>query len=112
MAYVVPCQLDRTHYSMQVVLDGLTYTMEFRWNTRDAAWFLDLATEDGTPVASGVRVVVGFPLCARVTGANRLPGVLIARDTSGRGIGPGLADLGDRVKLLYFTRDELLEALP
>lgn len=103
---IIPCRPDLPHYDMQVVLDGVTYTLEFRWNTRESVWKMDLKTEDETPILSSVKVVVNFPLCARVASANRLPGKLVAFDTTNLQINPGFEDLGDRVTLLYLTETE------
>lgn len=106
----IPCRPDLSHYDMQCVLDNVTYTLEFRWNTRAGAWYLDLRAEDGTPIYTSLKVVVGFPLGARCASDDRLPGRLIAFDTTNRDANPGITDLGDRVKLLYYPAAELADA--
>jgi hypothetical protein len=107
MPVIIPCRADLRWYDMQVVLDDVTYTLEFRWNTRDGAWFFDLLTEDDEPLLLSVKVVVNFPLCARLNDARRPSGYFIANDTMNLNHDPGEADLGDRVRLLYFTSAEI-----
>jgi hypothetical protein len=95
------------YFDMQTLLDGVTYTLQFRWNVRCSAWFLDVLDEAGqTVVMAGLKLVADWPLAAYRTGA-RLPGALVFVDTSGNGQDPGLTDLGIRVLMLYFSAAEL-----
>jgi len=87
--------------SLSVDLDGVTYRLGFRWNARASAWFMSLATEDETPIASGIKVVADWPLLRGVRGGLRPPGELLAVDTSGQQTDPGRDDLGRRVELVY-----------
>jgi hypothetical protein len=99
----LPTDPELTHFDLQVVLDGATYTLEFYWNDRDSGWFMDVRTEDGTPIRTSIRVTVGLPLAARARGVKGMPpGALLAVDTSGEGRDPGLGELGSRVQLEYF----------
>ncbi len=95
---------DDEDYEYQIRLDGVYLTLTFRWNDRTEAWYLDIATEDGEPIASGRKIVIGASLFQRGVrdSDDRLPlGRLWAKDTSGAGVRPGRNDLGTRVKLYY-----------
>lgn len=98
----LPFDSSSTHYDFKVTLDGAIYTFEVRWNTREQAWYLDLKTEDEEPIAAGAKVVANYPLFSRCRDARRPPGAFLVFDTSGRGEDPGIADLGERVQVLYF----------
>lgn len=95
------------HFDLQVPLDGVTYTFEFCWNTRESGWFMSILTEGGDPIISGVRVVVDFPLARRCADPRRPPGVLLAIDTTGKRLDPDLDGFGPRVVLMYITSAEL-----
>lgn len=103
----IPVFSDSTYYDLQVVLDGVTYTLEFRWNDRASGWFLNILNADADEIIqAGIRVVVDFPL--NLYRADRTPpGLLYARDTSGTRTDPGLKDLGDRVQFFYFEKADL-----
>lgn len=107
MPVEIPVRSDVLHYEQQIQLDGVTYTLRFRHNSREDAWYMSLYTEDGTALAIGVKIVVDFPLAARLTDSRRPSGRFVAVDTSGVQRDPGELDLGDRVKLYYFQEDEL-----
>lgn len=112
MAVIIPCRPDLTWYDMQVVLEDVTYTLEFRWNARELCWYMDLKAEDDDPIVTSVKVVVDFPLCNRVNDPRRPSGYFLANDTVNLvGRDPGITDLGDRVRLLYLTLDEILAEL-
>lgn len=99
-------------------LDGVNYTLQFRWNERgmrllsdgteeEGSWFITVLDEPGQEVILGdVKLVVDWPLW-RVRADRTPPGFLIAFDTSGEGIDPGLDDLGVRVVIDYITADEI-----
>lgn len=112
MPVVIPLRSDLPHFDLQVVLSDTVYTLEFKWNQREGAWYMDVRTEDGEPIVSGVKVVVDFPLARRSQDPRRPAGALVAIDTTERQRDPRwdaelqVGDLGDRVQLLYFEPDE------
>ena len=91
-----------------VQLGGVNYSLTTRWNDRASAWILDVALEDGTPLASGLALRAGQAVGSfirRLPGG--WPGMLFCEDTSGRDLDPGFQDLGTRVRLVYVTAEEL-----
>lgn len=107
MSVEIPLRSDLPAFSLQASLEDVTYTLRLRWNTRTEAWFVDILDAQGeTQYLTGVRLVVNFPLAAYNTG-RQPPGSFVAVDTSGTQTDPGVDDLGDRVRLLYFTAAEL-----
>lgn len=104
---LIPLQPSLPHYDMQVPLDGVTYTLELRWNARAGSWSLSIATEVGDPIATGLVVVLNMPLGDRCTDARMPPGRLVALDTSGETRGPGETDFGTRVQLYYLEASEV-----
>jgi hypothetical protein len=107
VSIIIPLRSDLPYFDLEVELDGVTYGLELRWNTRAEGWFLTIFNpETEEVIRAGIRVVCDFPL--RSYEADRLPpGALVAVDTSGEATDPGYGDLGDRVQLLYFTAAEL-----
>lgn len=88
------------------VLDGTTYTLSFAWNVRLGAWFVDVLNAQGdTVMIGGIRLVVDVPLVPNFT-LRQPTGWFIAKDTSGKGVDPGLDDLGGRVRLLYVSKSD------
>lgn len=105
----IPLRTDLAHYEFQIELEGESFVFELRWNERDGAWALSISDADGNPLLSGRRVVLGTPLLFRKRAVSPTlpPGELIAEDTSGTGIEPGIGDLGGRVQLRYLLASEL-----
>lgn len=110
MATILPTKTDGTQrYSFRIPLDGQSFAFEFMWNARGSFWSFVLSAADGTPLLHR-RVIVGFPLTGRFTDPALPAGELVAVDTRGTDLDPGLADLGARVQLLYLTADEVIAA--
>jgi hypothetical protein len=98
----IPVRAGVPHQRLFVELEGVTYGLELRWNETAAAWFASVLDRDGAVLLAGRRVAIGLPLTIRSAHDLRLPpGHLLAIDTAGTDAEPGLADLGERVKLLY-----------
>ncbi len=83
------------------VLAGTVFTIRQRWNTRDAAWYLDLFDVNASPIFSGIKVVLGVALGRRVTDA-RMPGVFLAEDLSGENRDATFDDIGTRVRVYFY----------
>jgi hypothetical protein len=109
----IPLRSDLPHFDVQAVLDDVTFTLEFRWNTREGFWYMSILTDGGDPIITSIKCVVDWPLGRRTPDPRRPRGVLSLIDTSGGQVDPsfdpdtGKGDLGDRVQLLYFEAAEL-----
>lgn len=118
---IVPQTPPLPFFDFVAELDGVAYTIQLRWNPRAervladgteeaGAWFLTILDEPGNTIILGdVKLVIDWPLF-RVTANREPPGFLMAIDTSGVGIDPGLDDLGVRVVLDYITEAEIAAA--
>jgi hypothetical protein len=109
---IIPTQVA-PRYTETISLDGAQYRFGFEWNDRAAAWFLSVLQDDGTPILSGVRLTVRFPLLTRFRIAGLPPGMLECIDTMGSDIDPGYYDLneGGRCVLAYTPIEDLNAAL-
>jgi hypothetical protein len=100
--WLIPTLTDETeHYIQRVELDSVVFELTFMWNTREEAWFLSVADADGVALASGIKIVADWQLFQSVSNPDMPAGAMMAVDTSGAGLKPGLLELGERVLLLY-----------
>lgn len=106
MPLIIPCRTDLDHYSMQVTLEGVIYTLVFRWNVREASWYMQIQDAQGNALCGGYKIVVGFPIAARSRVAGKPPGFFWAFDSTGEDRPPAIDELGERVRLVYFTAGE------
>lgn len=92
----------RGNFSQRTILDGREFLLTFRWNQREAKWYLSIADANEVPIIQGVKIVLNFPLLTkRIVDERRPPGDIMAVDSSGDERDPGFNDLGERVRLLY-----------
>lgn len=106
--HVLPLVPSIPSYRRTTTIDGAPYHLDLRWNARDAAWFLDILEIDGTPIARGVKVVLGTYLARYTDHPLTRQGVLIAIDTSGDRRDAGLDDLGARVEVRWYSQIEIV----
>jgi hypothetical protein len=113
MADIIPIVRDvddASHFDLQAQLDGVTYTLEFRWNDRLGAWFMNVLDAEGVEAHMvGVRVVADYFFPRHLVDRSP-PGLFLALDTGaamGFGEDPGFDDLGSRVQLWYIPEAEI-----
>lgn len=112
-------------YTLSTGMDGRTFILRFRYNSRmvhqvghsqgapvyeEGAWLMDVADQDNVPILTGRKLVIGALPLGRTTSQSddvgRPPGDFLVLDTSGGGFDPGLAELGERVLLMYLDKAE------
>lgn len=105
--------------SFRTTIDDVPYLFRVFWcvrdqsadGRRDGAWYFDVSEADGTPIATGVKVVLGTFL-ARTT-RHRLTrgGALLAYDTTFRRKEATQSDIGWRVLVLHIPQTEIVATL-
>lgn len=103
MPYILPVVPSIPNYRVRTTFGGQAYLFDLLWNARDAAWYFDLLKDDGTPIAHGVKIVLGVHLGRRRTHRFFRDNVIVAFDTGGKSEPPGLDDLGTRVVLARYS---------
>jgi hypothetical protein len=93
-------------FTQVTTLSGQDFVFTFEWNTRESAWYFDLADQDGNPITVSRKVVVNAPLITRCVDPRRPKGLLWANDTSGSDTDPQQFDFGTRVHLIYIEPGE------
>ena len=92
--------------TMVTQLGDVKYQIEVKYNDRSGVWTMDLSdflTQD--PIVLSVPLVLGQDLSESY---NFGIGRFLVVDTSGRGIDAGPDDLGGRVRVYWFSEDEVL----
>lgn len=109
---ILPLVPSVTEYTFDTVLDDLPYFFRVAWNTRDEAWYLDIYDGgDRTPIAYGVKVVLGTNLGRTHDHPLTRQGLLVAIDRSGENRDATLDDLGERVIVMHVTQAEFGAAI-
>ena len=101
MPETLPLQPSIPFYSVGTTLSGLPFVLNMRWNGRDSAWYMDILTVDETPIAHGLKLVLGAIVSRRVVSESMPPGVFTVNDLSGAGREATLDDMGTRVIVNY-----------
>lgn len=86
-----------------LVLDGVTYQLQTRWNGRAGLWFLSLADSDGEAIADSLPIAnSGLPINAAVyRQTGQPPGSLWAIALADPQTDAGATELGGRVVVTY-----------
>lgn len=111
--YEIPVQQSTPNYRVRTSLPSpgasdVAYLIDFRWNVRDLAWFMDVYDVNEIPIRTGIKVVVGTYIGRASTLAPFKDGVFLASDTSGATLDAGFDDFGTRVRLSYIQSFDLL----
>lgn len=99
------------YYRFSTTIDGASYLFDVRWNSRDAAWYFDVLEADETPIAHGLKLVLGCYIGRRLPHPLVRDGVLVAVDLSGAAREATFDDLGTRVVVEWIPVLELIRRL-
>lgn len=99
----IPLPVDLPLYEIRTRLDGKQYLLTFDWIGRENRWRYSVSF-DGRVLLSSRKLICHIGLLdSKAYDLDAPPGVLMAIDFSDRGGDPpGYADLGRRVRLVYF----------
>lgn len=107
MFLTIDADASDLYYDQITQLEGVEYLLTFAWSARESCWYLDVGDQDGNPLASGVKLVVSWPLLRRFNDDRLPPGFLYCVDMTGNGMDIEVPeDLGSRVLLTYITSDD------
>jgi hypothetical protein len=104
---IIPVDQSLLFWQQTTAMDGVSYLLEFRYNTREALYYLKIMMTDSTVLAQGIKLVSNYPL---LQGYNddRMPlGEIIAVAPSSDDSPAALGEIGGRVTLVYYTEAEI-----
>lgn len=107
----IPTSKTLSVYTMSISLDEKLFNLNFRYNSREEAWYMDLFDSNFTPIRQGTALRTGtFPWLR--TWTNDAPdGLALVLDPSGKDLEPGRNTLGTDVLLVYNDILELTASL-
>ena len=88
-------------------LDGTIYNILTRWNGREAAWYLDILTQGGSPLITGLKVLPYVSLLRPYADPRLPPSVLMAVNLDGSGERPTRGGLGSETRLYYLDSADI-----
>ena len=97
----IPLRNDIPSYEFKIDLDGTTYTLGVRYNTRKDRWIMDFRTENNEPVISGTPLLNGVSLLARYQEDRLPPGELFMLNTEDENVEADRDSLTENAFLLY-----------
>lgn len=102
MAFLeIPIRSDIPAYNFQINLEGIIYTLGFRYNSRLERWVMDVKDVDEVALVTGVPLLYGIPLLDRYKNPALPPGTFILIDETNAERNPTRDGLGEDYKLLY-----------
>ena len=70
-------------FTETVTLDDVPYRLRFKWNHRGEFWSMRISENDGTVIASSIRVVLNYEMIASYADLELPPGKLFVTDSGG-----------------------------
>ncbi len=111
MPLIIPTFPDESNYTIAPSLDGTIYKLTFRLSEREACYYVDLYTNDGTPLVLGKKLVCLVSIWKRQRYNLAVPqGHLAVWPAKGQSDDPpNLGELGTnrRCTLFYMTQAEV-----
>lgn len=100
MIFEIPLDPSIASFTQETDMDGTTYSLTFRWNAREGAWYLTIADLDGAIVLASTKLVGGANLLRYSNDSRKPPGALLTEGT------PTRDNLGKESRLIYYDASE------
>jgi|GEM_PF-1566554 len=101
---------DNVAFYFIVDMDGTDYQCSFRWNSRDEAWYMSLYSLDGTPIRTGIKLVVNWPVFRLDRSEVRPSGEVLFVDADEVPSDPvAFEGLGKNASMIYFPAADIVE---
>ena len=97
----IPVTPENHKFSFKTTLDSVVYSFEFYWVDRANGWFMDVSSEDETPIVTGIKIVCGSSILEQYKHLDIPKGTLIARNNVSPLKDPERWDFGTDVILYY-----------
>ena len=104
MPVEIPIQLNVSSQTFDIALNGVSYSMNAKWNSRSGFWTLDIIDEDQNNLLLGLCLKLGARLLEPF---NLDIGDFFMVDDTGKGIEASLSNIGVSTHLVYYTPDEI-----
>ncbi len=101
MGLQIPVRNDQPAYGFQVELESSVYFLDFRYNTRQGRWIMDILSQTQEPILLGLPVLTDIPIGTGYTIEAKPPGYFVAVDLTGQGRNADRETFGVDVLLLY-----------
>lgn len=118
MPILIPFVPSVPNYRLATIIEDVEYLFDVRWNARDnvdpetgealGAWYFDVRESDETPIACGLKIVLGTYIGRHVNHTLFRDGVFVAVDTERTRREATLHDLGTRVQVRRYTIPEIV----
>jgi len=109
---LVPTSPDLPFYEQQSTIDGVDYTLTFRYNQREEAFYLSFGDVEGNDIVKGLKLVCDWPLLLGHREPNLPTGEFyVFSSLLGDDNQPKIGELGDgrRCSLYYLPFDQAQE---
>lgn len=97
----IPVISDNRNYEFRISLDGVFFTLAFRFNFRMNRWFMDVKDSEDVPLIMGTPLLQGSDLIDRFKAAALPAGHFFVLNLENETIEAGADDLGANSLLLY-----------
>ena len=87
-------------------LEGIGWQIYYRWNYTESAWYMDLSSVQTGDTVRGIKMVPGINILQPF--ALTELGWMYVVDTEGKEANPDYDGWGDRYKVLYIPKEDIV----
>ena len=105
---LVPTSQD-AYFSLNINLEGTEYVLTFRYNQREACYYLSISTPNGVDLAVGIKCVATWPLLHKFAVDGLPPGELTIYANTSNTSPPDVGQLGEGLPftMYYLSSNQL-----
>lgn len=98
---------EPSQWSEQITLSGNIYLLEFKWNSLNKYWSMNIFNRNAEPIVLGIKVVTNYNLTAQYVADGMPTGQIFCQNIIQEWIDIGRFDMGKTTELIYYEAAEL-----
>lgn len=91
----------------QIELEGITYTLRFKWNAMNQFWSMDVLNGNDDPIVFGVKIVTNWNLLEQYSMDDKPKGDIVCQNIVGGMQKIDRDDMSTIAQLIYYAEGEL-----
>lgn len=104
MTQTIPNDPDEPFFAIRVTLDGITYSLDFEYSTREDCYYLSIFDASKVAIVLGLKLVPEIPLLPYLRARAVPAGELVVQSLTGKRHTPRFGEIGPgrMFELTYF----------
>lgn len=108
--FIIPFK-EPSFWREQITLTGVVFIFEFKWNSLNEFWVMNIYDSEEIPLILGIKIVPNYPLLDQYSVAGMPSGEIICQNIVATPDSISRFDMSQKFELVYYEDGEIQEII-